>query len=330
MASVSYWLRNPDAAGDEVYILGELCGDKQTIPAEGGDVTIKLKNKKEVAVHSSELFAANPASLVCPDNTMLIHLSEATLLQNVRARYAAKDIYTLTGTILLAMNPFESLPIYSEELMGNYKGKSLGREPPHVYGIAEAAYQRLIKTGRSQSIVVSGESGAGKTETNKHLMQYLAWRSRSGGGVSTLAEAILQSNPVLEAFGNAKTSRNNNSSRFGKFVKILIDEGGLIVGARMASYLLEKSRVVFVAEGERNYHVLYHLAAGGSADQRAALGLSGGPTACRYLSFSTVTTLEAMPDGPMMAELTSALGTCGVSPAEQTDLFALLAGTPDP
>ena len=152
--------------------------------------------------------------------------------------------------------------------------------------IPETAYQRLAKTRKSQSILVSGESGAGKTETNKHLMQYLAWRSRAGGGVSSLAEAILQSNPVLEAFGNAKTSRNNNSSRFGKFVKILIEEKGAICGAKMASYLLEKSRVVTVAEGERNYHVLYHLAAGSPPAQQSSLGLSGGPKAFHYLNQS--------------------------------------------
>ena len=237
----SVWVRNPSADADEVYVLATVVGEAE--PGENGsELTVKLSNKKELAVHAADAFAANPDGLSCPDNTMLIHLSEATLLANLHQRYAAKDIYTLTGSILLAMNPFEELPIYSEARMAQHRDKSLGGAPPHVYGIAEAAFQRLIKTKCSQSIVVSGESGAGKTETNKHLMQYLAWRSRSSGGVEALAEAILQSNPVLEAFGNAKTSRNNNSSRFGKFIKILIDGKGAITGARMASYLLEKSR----------------------------------------------------------------------------------------
>ena len=190
-----FWLRNPDPSADEVFVLCDLVGEQ----APDGEVTVKLQNKKEMAVHSSELSTANPQNFVCPDNTMLIHLSEATLLANVRSRYAAQDIYTFTGTILLALNPFKSLPIYSEETMAAYKAQSLGRQPPHVYAIAEAAYQRLAKTGQSQAVIVSGESGAGKTETNKHLMHYLAWRSRSGGGMSSLAEAILQSNPVLEA-----------------------------------------------------------------------------------------------------------------------------------
>ena len=185
------------------------------------------------------------------------------------------------------MNPFEELPIYTEERMAEYKAKALGKAPPHVYGIAETAYQRLARTRQSQSIVVSGESGAGKTETNKHLMQYLAWRSRSSGGVSSLSEAILQSTPVLEAFGNAKTSRNNNSSRFGKFIKILIDPKGTITGASLASYLLEKSRVSSVAEGERNYHVLYFLAQGASTTTRGGLGLSAGPAAFYWFSMSS-------------------------------------------
>ena len=165
----------------------------------------------EVQVRATDVSPANPAGLTAPDNCMLIHLSEATLLENVRARYFAKEIYTLTGSILLAMNPFETLPIYSEAKMEPYKGKPLGKAPAHVYGTAESAYQMLSRTKQPQSIVVSGESGAGKTETNKHLMYYLAWRSKSGGGIETLAEAILQSNPVLEAFGNAKTARYPNS-----------------------------------------------------------------------------------------------------------------------
>jgi len=205
MAAVRCWIRNPDAASEEVYLPGTVVGEAED---GSGDVTVKLDNKKQHAVNSADVFTANPEGFTCPDNTMLIHLSEATLLDNLRKRYHAKDIYTLTGSILLAMNPFEPLPaIYNEKVMAEYKDQRLGKAPPHVYGIAEQAYQMLSKMKKSQSIVVSGESGAGKTETNKHLMQYLAWRSRSGGGISSLAEAILQSNPVLEAFGAPRSVR---------------------------------------------------------------------------------------------------------------------------
>merc|ERR1719181_1245149 len=174
-------------------------------------------------------------------------------------------IYTFTGTILLAVNPYVRLPIYEEGSMSRFPAKPLSQNEPHVFASAEEAYQRIRKDRRSQSVVVSGESGAGKTETNKYLMRYLAWRSRNGNasaGVSgDLATAILQSNPILEGFGNAKTGRNNNSSRFGKFIRIYFDPKGGVGGAIMATYLLEKSRVVFQGPQERNYHALYMLQA---------------------------------------------------------------------
>ena len=181
-----------------------------------------------------------------PDCTQLLELTETTVLSNIERRYLENDIYTFTGSILLAVNPYERLPIYAEDYMPRFQGQPLSRNEPHVFASAEEAYQRIRKDRRPQSIVVSGESGAGKTETNKYLMRYLAWRSRGGkGGGADLATAILQSNPILEAFGNAKTGRNNNSSRFGKFIRIYFDPKGGVGGAVMATYLLEKSRVVF-------------------------------------------------------------------------------------
>ena len=181
--------QNPDDKSEDVFILGALVSTDTD--KEVSKVRIKAGGA-EVQVRATDVSSANPAGLTAPDNCMLIHLSEATLLENVRARYFTKEIYTLTGSILLAMNPFETLPIYSEAKMEPYKGKPLGKAPAHVYGTAESAYQMLSRTKQPQSIVVSGESGAGKTETNKHLMYYLAWRSKSGGGIETLAEAILQ------------------------------------------------------------------------------------------------------------------------------------------
>lgn len=166
---------------------------------------------------------------MAPDNAFLIHINEATILSNMRARFSSDAIYTYTGSILLAVNPFQRLPLYGEDNMKAYKFKKLGAVEPHVYAMSEVAYATFLRTGGSQSLVVSGESGAGKTETNKQLMNYLAWRSRTdndgkagkeaGGTSGDLAETILRADPVLEAFGNAKTSRNNNSSRFGKFCK---------------------------------------------------------------------------------------------------------------
>ena len=198
------WVANPEPKAEESFL-------KVSVSAyDDKTATVKMPDGAEQQLPREDISPANPEGLTTQDNTALIYLSEATLLENTRQRFAANEIYTLTGSILLAVNPFENLPIYSEDIMKKYVGKKLGVAPSHVYGTAECAYQYLKQSGKSQSIVVSGESGAGKTETNKHLMYYLAYRSKAGGGIETLAEAILQSNPVLEAFGNAKTSRNNN------------------------------------------------------------------------------------------------------------------------
>ena len=175
-----------------------------------------------------------------PDNTQLLELTDQTVLRNVERRYMENEIYTFTGSILLAVNPYARLPIYDEGYMGRFPGKPISKNEPHVFASAEEAYQRIRKDRRSQSVVVSGESGAGKTEANKYLMRYLAWRSRPGGSGGSgvgggvggdLATAILQSNPILEGFGNAKTGRNNNSSRFGKFIRIYFDAKNGGVGA---------------------------------------------------------------------------------------------------
>ena len=182
---------------------------------------------------------ANPTGMVRPDNCQLLHLSESTILHNVRRRFEGEGesegegaspqlraVYTYTGSILLALNPFEKLPLYGTEQMRSYVGRPLGAVAPHTYAMAEEAYRCLLQTKSSQSLVVSGESGAGKTEANKQLMRYLAFRSKKGEQLTDLASTILQSNPVLEAFGNAKTARNDNSSRFGKFVKIAMSDTG--------------------------------------------------------------------------------------------------------
>ena len=209
-----------------------------------------------------------------PDNCMLVELTHESVLDNIRRRYEAQQIYTFTGSILLAVNPYERLAgLYEREAMERHVGVGSGAAEPHAFATGERAYEQCRQEQQSQSVVVSGESGAGKTETNKHLMRYLAWRSRarSGGGEAAgddLAEAVLRTNPILEAFGNAKTGRNANSSRFGKFLRIGVDAKGAVAGAAICTYLLEKSRVVTHAAGERGYHVMYMLQASPSPSHR--------------------------------------------------------------
>jgi len=271
-----------------------------------------------------------PAPTV-PDCCQLTELTETTVLHNIERRYLDNDIYTFCGNIMLAINPYERLPIYDEVYMEHFPNVSISKTEAHIFASAEEAYQRIRKDRRPQSIVVSGESGAGKTETNKYLMRYLAWRSRggkAGGGGADLAQAILQSNPILEGFGNAKTGRNNNSSRFGKFIRIHFDPKGGVGGAVMSTYLLEKSRCVFQGPNERNYHSFYMLQAGASAEERAEFSLE--PSVEKY-AFLNQSGCFANPgwgdDAKEFAEMRAAMNAVGMNEVTQREMLAVLAAT---
>ncbi|XP_052436781.1 unconventional myosin-VI [Carassius gibelio] len=215
------------------------------------------------------------------DNCSLMYLNEATLLNNIRVRYSKDLIYTSVANILIAVNPYFDIPkLYSPETIKSYQGRSLGTLPPHVYAIADKAYRDMRVLKMSQSIVVSGESGAGKTENTKFVLRYL---TSSYGTCQDIDERIVEANPLLEAFGNAKTVRNNNSSRFGKFVEIHFNEKNAVVGGFVSHYLLEKSRICMQSAEERNYHIFYRLCAGASEDIRNMLHLNS-PENFRYLN----------------------------------------------
>uniref|UniRef100_A0A8C1L219 Unconventional myosin-VI n=1 Tax=Cyprinus carpio TaxID=7962 RepID=A0A8C1L219_CYPCA len=215
------------------------------------------------------------------DNCSFVYLSEATLLNNVRVRYSKDKIYTFVANILIAVNPyFEISKLYSPESIKQYQGRSLGTLPPHVYAIADKAYRDMKVLKMSQSIIVSGESGAGKTENTKFVLRYL---TTSYGTGQDIDERIVEANPLLEAFGNAKTVRNNNSSRFGKFVEIHFNEKNAVVGGFVSHYLLEKSRICTQGQEERNYHIFYRLCAGAPEDIKEKFHLSS-PDCFRYLS----------------------------------------------
>lgn len=215
------------------------------------------------------------------DNCSLMYLNEATLLHNIKVRYSKDRIYTYVANILIAVNPYFDIPkIYSSETIKSYQGKSLGTMPPHVFAIADKAFRDMKVLKMSQSIIVSGESGAGKTENTKFVLRYL---TESYGTGQDIDDRIVEANPLLEAFGNAKTVRNNNSSRFGKFVEIHFNEKSSVVGGFVSHYLLEKSRICVQGKEERNYHIFYRLCAGASEDIREKLHLSS-PDNFRYLN----------------------------------------------
>ncbi|KAM9676127.1 unconventional myosin-VI isoform 1-T2 [Dama dama] len=215
------------------------------------------------------------------DNCSLMYLNEATLLHNIKVRYSKDRIYTYVANILIAVNPYFDIPkIYSSNTIKSYQGKSLGTMPPHVFAIADKAFRDMKVLKMSQSIIVSGESGAGKTENTKFVLRYL---TESYGTGQDIDDRIVEANPLLEAFGNAKTVRNNNSSRFGKFVEIHFNEKSSVVGGFVSHYLLEKSRICVQGKEERNYHIFYRLCAGASEDIRERLHLSS-PDNFRYLN----------------------------------------------
>jgi myosin-5 len=193
------------------------------------------------------------------DLTALSYLNEPEVLYNLEVRFInSNQIYTYCGIVLVAINPYEQLPIYGNEIIQAYNGRDMQNMDPHIFAVSEVAFQKMVNFGQNQSIIVSGESGAGKTVSAKYTMRYFA---NVGGSseVTRVEKKVLASNPIMEAFGNAKTTRNDNSSRFGKFIQIDFDRKHQIVGASMKTYLLEKSRVVFQADQERNYHIFYQL-----------------------------------------------------------------------
>ncbi|KAH0896055.1 hypothetical protein HID58_045623 [Brassica napus] len=259
------------------------------------------------------------------DMTKLSYLHEPGVLNNLAMRYELNEIYTYTGNILIAVNPFQRLPhLYDTHMMEQYKGAGFGELSPHVFAIAEVAYRAMINEGKSNSILVSGESGAGKTETTKMLMRYLAYLGgRSGVEGRTVEQQVLESNPVLEAFGNAKTLRNNNSSRFGKFVELQFDRSGRISGAAVRTYLLERSRVCQISDPERNYHCFYLLCAA-PPEEREKFKL-GDPKSFHYLNQSKCYKLDGVDDTEEYLATRRAMDIVGISEEEQDAIFRVVA-----
>uniref|UniRef100_A0A8B9E1F7 Myosin VA n=1 Tax=Anser cygnoides TaxID=8845 RepID=A0A8B9E1F7_ANSCY len=216
----------------------------------------------------------NPDILVGEnDLTALSYLHEPAVLHNLKVRFIdSKLIYTYCGIVLVAINPYEQLPIYGEDIINAYSGQNMGDMDPHIFAVAEEAYKQMARDERNQSIIVSGESGAGKTVSAKYAMRYFATVSGSASEAN-VEEKVLASNPIMESIGNAKTTRNDNSSRFGKYIEIGFDKRYRIIGANMRTYLLEKSRVVFQAEEERNYHIFYQLCASAALPEFKTLRL---------------------------------------------------------
>ncbi|XP_020244632.1 myosin-1-like isoform X2 [Asparagus officinalis] len=285
---------------------------------KGEDVNILLTDGKVLLVSIENVLPANPD--ICDDVDDLVQLgyiNEPSVLHSLKHRYSRDMIYTKAGEILVAINPFRKVPLYGNSSIAAYNEKSITTS--HVYAVADSAFRKMMKDGANQSIIISGESGSGKTETAKIAMQFLA----ALGGGSGIEREVLQSNIILEAFGNAKTSINDNSSRFGKLIEIQF-LGGKFCGSRIQTFLLEKSRVVGRAKGERSYHVFYQLCAGAPALLKEKLNLKAAHE-YQYLKQSECVITDNIDDAKRFHELMEALNIIQISNEKQHNAFAMLA-----
>ncbi|NXJ92310.1 MYO15 protein, partial [Corythaixoides concolor] len=253
------------------------------------------------------------------DMTQLEDLQEAAVLSNIRTRFERQLIYTYIGSILVSVNPYRLCNIYGTEQVLQYEGRALGENPPHLFAIANVAYSKVMDAKHNQCIVISGESGSGKTEATKLILRYLAAVSQK----RSTAPQILEATPLLESFGNAKTVRNDNSSRFGKFVEIFLEDGS-ICGAITSQYLLEKSRVVFQAKSERNYHIFYEMLAGLPAQQRQRYCLQGAET-YYYLNQGGNCEIPGKDDAEDFRRLLNTMEVLSFSVEEQNSIFRVLS-----
>ncbi|KAK4018446.1 putative Myosin-IXa [Daphnia magna] len=269
-------------------------------------------------------FLYQPRDREYPDLCQLPDLNEETLMDNLRARFQAGHIYTYVGSILIAVNPFKFYPIYNPKYVKLYQNRRLGELPPHIFAVADAAYNAMMRDRKPQCIVISGESGSGKTESTNFLLHHLTALSQKGSQGCGVEQTILSAGPVLEAFGNAKTSHNNNSSRFGKFIQVNYRENGQVHGALVQKYLLEKTRICFQAKNERNYHVFYHLLVGSSAQEKQALHLLP-PEAYRYLNQSDYHNLDEGDECYELSRLKQSMEFVGFCTETQRRIFAVLS-----
>ncbi|KAF8215889.1 microfilament motor [Mycena galopus ATCC 62051] len=259
------------------------------------------------------------------DMTLLTTISNESINQNLQKRWTNAEIYTYIGAVLISVNPFRDLGIYTEETLAKYRGKNRLEVPPHVFSIAETSYYNMNAYHENQCVIISGESGAGKTEAAKRIMQYIA--AVSGGQDSSIQEIkdmVLATNPLLESFGCAKTLRNNNSSRHGKYLEIMFNTHGEPVGAQITNYLLEKGRVVGQIENERDFHIFYQFTKGASSDQKEMFGLQG-PEAYVYTSQSNCLDVPGIDDVEDYHETIKAMQVIGLGPDEQTEIWRMLA-----
>ncbi|XP_032372362.1 unconventional myosin-Va isoform X11 [Etheostoma spectabile] len=315
----------PDA--EEVWKSAELTKD-----FKNGDASLQLMLEDGTSIEhkldpktKNLPYLRNPDILVGEnDLTALSYLHEPAVLHNLKVRFIdSKLIYTYCGIVLVAINPYETLGIYGTDIINAYSGQNMGDMDPHIFAVAEEAYKQMARDERNQSIIVSGESGAGKTVSAKYAMRYFATVSGSTSEAN-VEQKVLASNPIMEAIGNAKTTRNDNSSRFGKYIEIGFDTRYRIIGANMRTYLLEKSRVVFQADEERNYHIFYQLCASSHLPEFKTLKLSSANDFL-YTRQGRSPVIQGVDDTKELSTTRNAFTLLGINESYQMGLFQVLA-----
>ncbi|XP_057218621.1 myosin, heavy chain 7B, cardiac muscle, beta a isoform X1 [Triplophysa rosa] len=313
----------------EAYIeaeIKEINGDKAMVETSDG---------RCLTVKQDDIQQMNPPKFdMMEDMAMLTHLNEASVLSNLGRRYSSWMIYTYSGLFCVTMNPYKWLPVYTAPVVAAYKGKRRSEVPPHIYSIADNAYNDMLRNRENQSMLITGESGAGKTVNTKRVIQYFAivaalGEAQTKKGVpttktgGTLEDQIIEANPAMEAFGNAKTVRNDNSSRFGKFIRIHFGPTGKLASADIDIYLLEKSRVIFQQPGERSYHIYYQIMSQKKPELLDMLLVSSNPYDYHFCS-QGVTTVESMDDGQELMATDHAMDILGFTPEEKYGCYKIV------
>uniref|UniRef100_A0A4W3JNU4 Myosin-9 n=1 Tax=Callorhinchus milii TaxID=7868 RepID=A0A4W3JNU4_CALMI len=325
------------AAKKLVWVPSERSGfEAASVKEEHGEEAVVelMENGKKIKVNKDDIQKMNPPKFSkVEDMAELTCLNEASVLHNLKERYYSGLIYTYSGLFCVVINPYKNLPIYSEEIVEMYKGKKRHEMPPHIYAITDTAYRSMLQVFSLNILLCRGESGAGKTENTKKVIQYLAHVASSHKSrkeqvilespLGELERQLLQANPILEAFGNAKTVKNDNSSRFGKFIRINFDVNGYIVGANIETYLLEKSRAIRQAKDERTFHIFYYLLSGAGEHLKTELLLEGYNN-YRFLCNGNVT-IPGQQDKDMFQETMEAFRIMGIQDDEQLAMLKVVS-----
>merc|ERR1719322_637433 len=298
------------------------------LESNDGTKAVVMCGHEKKTFKSSEIGQVNPPKFEkCEDMADLTYLNDASVFHNLDVRFKSKLIYTYSGLFCIVVNPYKRYPIYSQTVVKMYLGKRRNEVPPHLWAVTETAYRNMLTNTKNQSMLITGESGAGKTENTKKVISYLAMVATSGKKSDkkvSLEDQIVATNPILESYGNAKTSRNDNSSRFGKFIRIHFNAAGKLAGCDIESYLLEKSRITQQQEVERSYHIFYQLLQPFVADMKAKCCLGDDIYDYSYVSQGKVT-VASIDDNEELEFTDQAFDIIGFTETEKWNCYKLTA-----